>query len=277
MQNRNLFRMSSPVVAIGFILLIPSVLGMLFSSLVLLGVLSNATEGGRIRNEAITRMRQASVPESVIEDVVSKKQEDVESWMSNAEERGRTIYNQRQAVAEARTQYAQAVTTIENAAPRMRDAGIPEPVIVMLWNGHFEEAEQWLSVASPVQTQVFREAEDQVRSAISSAVSAMRVVRSLKVSEDVMDDLVSNTGAKVGAWLSQTESVQNTNTHQQQAVRDATKQLNATPETIAVILGSGFAIFLGVTSFVGGLLGWLLVMRKRVLKCSACGAVVSAS
>jgi hypothetical protein len=43
------------------------------------------------------------------------------------------------------------------------------------------------------------------------------------------------------------------------------------------ILGSTFAIALGIASFVGGLLGWLLVMKKRVLQCSTCGATVSAS
>ena len=33
----------------------------------------------------------------------------------------------------------------------------------------------------------------------------------------------------------------------------------------------------GILSFIGGLLGWLLVMRKRVLQCSVCGATVNAS
>jgi hypothetical protein len=33
----------------------------------------------------------------------------------------------------------------------------------------------------------------------------------------------------------------------------------------------------GILSFVGGLLGWLLIMKKLVLRCSACGATVSAS
>ncbi len=43
------------------------------------------------------------------------------------------------------------------------------------------------------------------------------------------------------------------------------------------IIGGGFAIILGVTSFVAGLLGWLLVMKKRVLQCSVCEATVNAS
>lgn len=43
------------------------------------------------------------------------------------------------------------------------------------------------------------------------------------------------------------------------------------------VFGSVSAVVLGIWSFVGGLLGWLLVMRKRVLKCDDCGAVVNAS
>jgi hypothetical protein len=42
-------------------------------------------------------------------------------------------------------------------------------------------------------------------------------------------------------------------------------------------LAGGVAIFFGIASFVGGLIGWLLVMKKKVLECDACNAVVSAS
>jgi hypothetical protein len=37
------------------------------------------------------------------------------------------------------------------------------------------------------------------------------------------------------------------------------------------------AVAIGISSFIGGLLGWLLVMKKRVLQCSICGSTVSAS
>ncbi|MGH9583086.1 MAG: hypothetical protein ACRD4O_09150 [Bryobacteraceae bacterium] len=46
---------------------------------------------------------------------------------------------------------------------------------------------------------------------------------------------------------------------------------------LGIMHGSEFAIVLGIGSFVGGLLGWLLVMRKRVLQCSLCRAVINAS
>ena len=41
--------------------------------------------------------------------------------------------------------------------------------------------------------------------------------------------------------------------------------------------GEGVALFFGVASFVSGLIGWLLVMKKQVLECNACQAVVNAS
>lgn len=46
---------------------------------------------------------------------------------------------------------------------------------------------------------------------------------------------------------------------------------------LGVAVGAGIAVVIGVASLVGGLLGWLLVMRKRVLECDNCGAVLAAS
>lgn len=40
--------------------------------------------------------------------------------------------------------------------------------------------------------------------------------------------------------------------------------------------GGGISVFLGMMSFVGGLLGWLLVMKKKVLQCTKCGVTVAA-
>lgn len=45
----------------------------------------------------------------------------------------------------------------------------------------------------------------------------------------------------------------------------------------AVGIGAGMAVLFGIASSVGGLVGWLLVMKKSVLQCSFCGAVVNAS
>ena len=46
---------------------------------------------------------------------------------------------------------------------------------------------------------------------------------------------------------------------------------------LAACCGGGFSVIVMIGSFVGGLLGWLLVMRKTVLQCFRCGAVVAAS
>jgi hypothetical protein len=40
------------------------------------------------------------------------------------------------------------------------------------------------------------------------------------------------------------------------------------------VMTGAFAIALGLVSIVCGLLGWLLVRKKRVLQCSACGSIV---
>lgn len=44
-----------------------------------------------------------------------------------------------------------------------------------------------------------------------------------------------------------------------------------------IAVAGGVAVALGLASLVGGLLGWLLTMRKKVLQCDNCGAVVAAS
>lgn len=44
----------------------------------------------------------------------------------------------------------------------------------------------------------------------------------------------------------------------------------------AAVLG-GFSVWIMIIAFVGGLLGWLLVMRKRVLACGFCSAIWPAS
>lgn len=49
------------------------------------------------------------------------------------------------------------------------------------------------------------------------------------------------------------------------------------PTAVLSFFGSVGAVAMGIAFFVGGLLGWLLVMRKRVLQCDYCGAVVNAS
>ncbi len=67
-------------------------------------------------------------------------------------------------------------------------------------------------------------------------------------------------------------------TAQRSAVNDAIVERDAmTVGAGAAAFGFGFlSISLFVSSLMGGLLGWILVMKKRVLKCTSCGAVVAA-
>jgi len=42
-------------------------------------------------------------------------------------------------------------------------------------------------------------------------------------------------------------------------------------------IAGGFSAFMVISSFVGGLIGWLLIMKKKVLQCTSCNAIVAAS
>ena len=151
-MRRKTFRMSGPVVVIGFILLIPSVLGMLFGILTLVGIGMAQSETPSMDPQTRTLLEAQQVPEPVITQVAASK-----------------------------------------------------PI---------DEAQ--LTALTPQQRTAVRDAQ--------SSVSAGKV--------------------RWGA---------------------------------AGVVAGGFFIFIIVMSFVGGLLGWLLIMRKRVLKCTRCGAVVPAS
>jgi hypothetical protein len=58
---------------------------------------------------------------------------------------------------------------------------------------------------------------------------------------------------------------------------DTSNATNAGIITAVSVLGNAFFIGCGIAFFVSGLLGWLLVMKKRILQCDVCGAVVNAS
>jgi len=69
------------------------------------------------------------------------------------------------------------------------------------------------------------------------------------------------------------------NQHQRSVVEDVSLSLSA--EMVGVGVGAtligGASAFVLFSSFIGGLLGWLLVMKKKVLQCMNCQAVVAAS
>lgn len=48
----------------------------------------------------------------------------------------------------------------------------------------------------------------------------------------------------------------------------------AAGQGIAAVIGGGFFLFIGIVSLIGGLIGWLLIMTKKVFKCGRCGFVL---
>jgi hypothetical protein len=190
--SKKVFRMSGPVVAIGFILLIPSILGMVFSAILLIGV------------NAITNR--------IHEQTQRPSQNPVDAKFRKS----------------------------------CRDAFL-------------EKQAQYLS-ANKVSASQFCEC----------------VLSTYKENGSVDVRGASQTCAEEGV----NGTLKEPDSNVQAFYEDASTQSAATDDVgqnIARFIGSGFAIALGIGSFVGGLLGWLLVMRKRVLKCDVCGAVINAS
>jgi len=42
---------------------------------------------------------------------------------------------------------------------------------------------------------------------------------------------------------------------------------------VASVIGFGFSLFVGAVSLISGLLGWLLLLNRRVYRCLRCGFV----
>lgn len=46
---------------------------------------------------------------------------------------------------------------------------------------------------------------------------------------------------------------------------------------LGVTMAGGVSVFVMISSLVGGLLGWLLIMKMKVLQCTHCGVIAAAS
>src|SRR6266446_4201294 len=108
---------------------------------------------------------------------------------------------------------------------------------------------------------------------MQTSTSSERDIRARLVAREIPEPIIVEVVA--GNPVSDAETVPLT--YQQRAVvHDA--QLSASSEKVgagaATVIAGGFCVFIIVASFIGGLLGWLLIMRKRVLQCARCGAVV---
>jgi DNA-directed RNA polymerase subunit RPC12/RpoP len=109
-----------------------------------------------------------------------------------------------------------------------------------------------------------------------TSASSESKIRAQLVAQNVPDAIVNEVVS--GRPVSPNE-LASLRSQQQSAVHEA--ESSRLGQTIgggaATVVAGGFSIFVIIASFVGGLLGWLLIMRKRVLQCARCGAVVPAS
>jgi hypothetical protein len=189
--------MSSPVVAIGFILLIPSIFGIAFSALTLLGfnAVLTGVESGNSASESVSRPFQTEFDASFRKSCAT-------SIRQKTQEAGYYVSQQ----------------TVEGAC----ECSLSE----------FKET--------------------------GSMTNAYNTC-----AQKLTDGTLEQPSTDVDAFYSS----------------DTPRRASVAPvANFGVrVFGSGFIIAIGIASFVGGLLGWLLVMRKRVLQCNVCGAVVNAS
>jgi hypothetical protein len=214
---KKIYRMSGPVVAIGFILLIPSVLGMIASALMFFGVI--AYKGDEANSSPTTTTQQLDTQDP------SPQSDD-----------------------EFRRDCASGV--IEGV--KEQSGGFPTlSSVVHICDCSLDGSKQGNFSASTTEACAVRwlHADDQMPDPKTKAPY-------IQVYKSYVDPLGYQDA------LARAES---------------TEQPTTSPTAWFHVLGGTFAIALGIISFVGGLLGWLLVMKKHVLRCSVCSATVNAS
>lgn len=74
-------------------------------------------------------------------------------------------------------------------------------------------------------------------------------------------------------------SIDGVSSEQQMVITDTQLSVNAVKLGAGAgsFIAGGLSIIIILVSFIGGLLGWLLVMKKWVLQCNRCSAAVAAS
>jgi len=219
--------MSKPVVVIGFILLVPSVLGMMLSALLLFGVL--LVPGA---NDSTSPHMQAQEMSAVKEFIVIHTAE--VQYYSN---------------------FGRFAASMQELGPSV--SGADGPLGANLIERRLASGEKggyrFTLTATP----------------IGYTISAMPEQYGITGRKTYFSDQRMGIYQHKGHEPASANDplLENTTKHDDDA---------AVPG-IAAFLGGGLAIALGIASFVGGLIGWLLVMKRQVLQCSVCSAVVNAS
>ncbi len=208
--------MSKPVVAIGYILLIPSVLGMAASALVLCGVLSY---GGLNENSNTAAARQPLTAEDAFRlSCINGSRRDP----AFEEKQGRLTCEC----------VLQAIEGQKDSSPEQNQAELRDAT-ENLNHGRVDRNDVRLTAAMLYCAEHL---------SASSSLSPK--------GEQIYDRL--------------------------EAPATTDNQSDAGTSLVHIV-GGGLAIFWLVASFVAGLLGRLLVMKKRILQCTVCRATVSAS
>jgi hypothetical protein len=207
-----IYRMSGPVVAIGFILLIPSILGMVVSAVIFFGVVAYKGE------------EQSSTP--VAEQIDSQDPQ------------------------------------TDNGFRRACAAGVIE--------GVKEQSARFPSLSSVVHI-CECSLNSRKQGTFSASTTNTCAERWLYADAQTPDPQTEAPYAQV--YKSYVDPLG----YQDALARAKNTEQSANSFAWFRLFGSTFAIAIGIVSFVGGLLGWLLVMKKRVLRCSVCSATVSAS
>jgi hypothetical protein len=230
LSPKKIFRMSGPVVTIGFILLVPSVLGKLAATLMFFRVIAyNGNESSGTTTERLNPAVSA----------LPQPQDSQPSWDLQSDN-------------EFRRACAVGVTESQRESNKFPTL----PAVVQTCECTLDASEAANDFSS-----------DTIKA--SAGLCALRWLR-----EDVGMPDEKRKIPYLQVYKSYTDPLG----YQDALARQKNTEQQASPTSLTWfhLLGSTFAIVLGIVSFVGGLLGWLLVMKKRVLQCSVCSATVSA-
>lgn len=272
--------MSGPVVVIGFILLIPSILGMTASGLILLGVLTYG--GAQNQQTSVSAQSPAgdfdiSFRRACIERASNKISLRInERYCECALE----AYRATNSVDAAKTECeAEVQAELQNGTPGAVASDVEDLYDTLIEQGSPSYNTDIFFIrgcmkrgdgASPMSGNIGIPAQQYCQCELNETKSGKSLIDAQQACIGAFPEISLETQS-IYHRLSQVPASRNASMPAQP------QSSNTWLVELLHIAGSGFAVVLGIGSFVSGLLGWLLVMKKRVLQCSVCGATVSAA